>query len=430
MPVAGGEPVVLTTPNTDGGELDHRWPEVLPGGRAVLFEVAMSSGPEDSRIAVHTLDDGATRYLLTGGTNPRYVPTGHIVYGFDGTLRAVGFDLERLQVTTEPVPVVDGVAFGLRGSVHFSISNDGSLVYVTGGYRTEVGGYSLVWVDRDGRKEPLDLEIDLYSSHRLSPDGTRVLYNKREGQNRGDIQVYEIARNRSQPLTFTGNNGPAIWMPDGERVVFQSARDGGVNLYWKVADGTSEVEQLTESPESHVPWWTDGQALVFRSGGGAHSLSLDSERMLGSVLQMSGRLDVSPDGKWLAYESIEDGGIHVTSFPDVGRGGRWRVAGEDARVPVWSPDGQELFYYNGRALMSLPVSTEPSFAYGDPEVVFEGLFTITNGGAGFSVSPDGQRFLMVRSVDSRINDGINPEVVLVQNWFEELKRLVPTDGSR
>ena len=106
------------------------------------------------------------------------------------------------------------------------------------------------------------------------------------------------------------------------------------------------------------------------------------------------------------------------------------MAGEDARVPVWSPDGQELFYYNGRALMSLPVSTEPSFAYGDPEVVFEGLFTITNGGAGFSVSPDGQRFLMVRSVDSRINDGINPEVVLVQNWFEELKRLVPTDGSR
>ena len=145
--------MVLTTPNTDGGELDHHWPEVLPGGRAVLFEVAMSSGPEDSRIAVHTLDDGATRYLLTGGTNPRYVPTGHIVYGFDGTLRAVGFDLERLQVTTEPVPVVDGVAFGLRGSVHFSISNDGSLVYVTGGYRTEVGGYSLVWVDRDGRKE-------------------------------------------------------------------------------------------------------------------------------------------------------------------------------------------------------------------------------------------------------------------------------------
>ena len=338
----------------------------------------------------------------------------------------MGFDLDRLQVTTEPVPVVDAVAMGLRGGVNFSVSSDGSLVYVSGGSRTEVGGFSLVWVDREGREEPLGVEIDLYSSARLSPDGTRVTYSKRDGLNSGDIHIHEIARNRSLPLTFTGNNASPIWTPDGERVVFESARDGAPNLYWKAADGTGEAERLTESREIHTPWWTNGRTLVFRAGSGLQAMSLDAERRPTTVLDASRRVGLSPDGRWLAHESGEDsGGIDVRPFPDVDRG-RWSVADEDARVPVWSPDGRELFYYNGQAVMSVPVATEP-FAFGDAEVVFEGQFVMGTLGSGFSVSPDGQRFLMVRSLRGQTDSGPAPEVVLVQNWFEELRRLVPVD---
>ncbi len=438
VPAGGGEPEVLTRPNTERGEVYHWWPEVLPGGDAVLFTIYM---PGRLTVAVLTLENGETRELLTGGINPRYIPTGHIVYGVDGTLRAVGFDLDRLQVTTDPVPVVDRVAIGLRGGVNFSVASNGSLVHVGGGARTEVGGFSLVWVDRDGREEPLGIEIDLYSSPRLSPDGTRVVFNKRAGTNVGDIFIHDIVRDRSAPLTFTGTDESPIWTPDGQRVVFQSRRDGAPNLYWQAADGTGEAERLTESSETHVPWSIDGQTLVFRSGIEVHVLSLDTEPKASGVLQTEvlvrafGRLRLSPDGRWLAYESAEDGGgIDVRPFPDVD-GGRWRVAGDGARIPVWSPDGRELLYYSGTAVMSVRVTTDPSFGFGNPETVFEGQYIMGTGGAGFSVSPDGQRFLMVKRSGTRTDDtarGLEreaapPEVVLVQNWFEELKRLVPTN---
>ena len=263
VPAGGGEPEVLTRPNPDRGEVDHWWPEVLPGGDAVLFTISMPGRLR--KVAVLTLENGETRELLTSGTNPRYIPSGHIVYGVDGTLRAVGFDLDRLQVTTDPVPVVDRVAIGLRGGVNFSVASNGSLVHVGGGSRTEVGGFSLVWVDRDGREEPLGTEIDLYSSPRLSPDGTRVVFSKRAGTNLGDIFIHDIVRNRSEPLTFTGTEQSPIWTPGGQRVVFQSSRDGAPNLYWQAADGIGEVERLTESGEIHVPWsidWTDAGVQV------------------------------------------------------------------------------------------------------------------------------------------------------------------------
>ena len=302
VPSGGGEPEVLTRPNPDRGEVDHWWPEVLPGGDAVLFTIYMTGR---LTVAVLTLENGETRELLTAGTNPRYVPNGHIVYGVDGTLRAVGFDLDRLQVTTDPVPVVDRVAIGLRGGVNFSVASNGSLVHVGGGARTEVGGFSLVWVDRDGREEPLGIEIDLYSSPRLSPDGTRVVFNKRAGANLGDIFIHDIVRNRSAPLTFTDTDANPIWTPDGQRVVFQSRRDGAPNLYWQAADGTGGVERLTESGEIHVPWFIHGQTLVFGAATEVQTLSLNTDPSARSVRQTevlvraAGRLRLSPDGRWL-----------------------------------------------------------------------------------------------------------------------------------
>ena len=214
-------------------------------------------------------------------------------------------------------------------------------------------------------------------------------------------------------------------------MVFQSRRDGAPNLYWQAADGTGEAERLTESSETHVPWSIHGQTLVFGAEREVQTLSLNTDPSARSVRRtgvfVRSRLALSPDGRWLAYQSAEDGGgIDVRPFPDV-QGGRWRVASE-GQVPVWSPDGRELFYYSGTAVMSVPVTTDPSFGFGNPETVFEGRYTMGTGGAGFSVSPDGRRFLMVKPSGTRADDtAAPPEVVLVLNWFEELKARVPTD---
>ena len=189
----GGEPEELTTPNTELGEVSHAWPEILPGGRAVLFTI-ISAGPiENAQIAVLDLETGEQKVLVPGGSYPRYSPTGHIVYGVRGTLRAVGFDLASLEVTTSALPVLDGVMTKNSGAANFSISRDGTLVYVPG---TAVGGGSpqrtLVWVDHDGREEPLDLPAGGYHWPRVSHDGTRVAVGM--GVEVPDVWTSDVAR--------------------------------------------------------------------------------------------------------------------------------------------------------------------------------------------------------------------------------------------
>ena len=173
VPAGGGVPEPLTTPNADEGERDHLWPEILPGGEAVLFTITTTGSIENSQIAVLTLENRETKVLIPGGSNPRYVPTGHIVYGVQGTLRAVTFDLDTLTVTSDPIPVVDGVNTSRTGSADFAVALDGSLVYATA---SGVGAndFGLVWVDRGGREEPVGAEPGVYAAPQLSPDGTRV----------------------------------------------------------------------------------------------------------------------------------------------------------------------------------------------------------------------------------------------------------------
>ena len=268
-PAGGGEPVVLTTPDAEQGERAHLWPEFLPDGGSVLFTIVKGAGTQNTEIAVLDLATGQQKSLVAGGSTPRYAPTGHIIYGAEDTLMAVPFDLDRLTVTGAPVPVVEGVTTRLTGAVAYSVSANGSLVYVPRGSVT--GLRTLVWVDREGRAEDVGAEPKVYNAPRLSPDGNRVALLVRDGAGNVDIWVHDLARNTSTRLTFDpGLDMYPLWTLDGARVVFSSNRDGGGrSLFWRAADGTGQVDRLTTSPaNSQSPWaWLrDGRTLVFQEG--------------------------------------------------------------------------------------------------------------------------------------------------------------------
>ncbi len=260
---AGGAPQELTT--LKEGETSHRWPQLLPDGKTVLFTVGIGGSYGDAHIAVQRLEEGEHRVLIRGGTFARHVPTGHLVFYRAGTMMAVLFDPVRLEVTGMPAPVLEGIQSSPnnRGVGHFSLSHLGTLVYVPGG-ASEGGSSSLVWVDREGAVEPLGAPPHAYRGPRLSPDGQRLAVEI-AGTKR-DIWVYDIARQTLTRLTFEGENQQPQWTPDGKRVTWRSIRDGVPgNLFWKLADGTGAVERLTTSEFRQQPgsWSPDGQLLAF-----------------------------------------------------------------------------------------------------------------------------------------------------------------------
>jgi len=260
VPAGGGEPQELTTPDAEQG--DHLWPEILPGSTAVLFTI-IGGSVEGAQIALLSLDSGETKVLIPGGSNPRYAPTGHIVYGVGGTLRAVGFDLDNLEVTTDPVPVLDGVMTKDSGAANFGMSQNGSLAYVAGREQGNVVR-TLVWVDRDGREEALAAEPRAYRYPRVSPDGTRLALALADQET--DIWIWHFARETLTRLTFDpANDTRQAWTPDGLQVAFASERDGVFSTFWKAADGTGAVERLIESANASLPltFSPDGTQLVF-----------------------------------------------------------------------------------------------------------------------------------------------------------------------
>ena len=437
VPAVGGEVEQLTTVDPEQGETDHWWPDVLPNGKGVLF-TAWSGSDEGSRLAVVSLETREVTYLLPGGSHPRYSPTGHIVYGVGGTLRAVGFDTDRLELTSSnPVPVVENVMTKGTGAASFSVASNGSLVYVTGAGLANSPQRTLVWVDREGREEPLETGPRTYTNPRISPDGTRVALDVRDQE--FDIWIWDFTRETLTRLTFDpqGDSYPA-WTPDGQRVAFASVRDGAQHLFWKAADGTGSVEQLAagENGQLSPAFSPDGAQLVFRenhpeTGSDLRVLSMDgtgeAEPLL--VTEFDERnAELSPDGRWMAYESNASGApeIYVRPFPDVDAG-RWQVSTDGGRQPLWGPDGRELFFRTtAEALARVSVQPGTSFVAGNPAVVFEGSYFVGGGGRTYDISPDGQRFLMIKQGGQATDSAAQNQIIMVENWFTELERLVPT----
>ncbi len=428
----GGELELLVAPDRERGETAYRFPEMLPGGEAVLFTVFTSANVEQTQIVAQSLTTGERKVLFSEGAGARYVPTGHLVYGVSGTLRAVAFDAGSLEVRGNPVPVLKGVGTMPTGAVNFDFSQDGSLVYVTGG----AGGgvqTALVWVGRDGGEEALLAPFRSYAHPRISPDGRRVAVSSLDEEQ--DVWIWDLGRETLDRLTRDpGMDMHSIWTPDSREVVYSSVRGGTFDVYQRAADGTGEVMQLTETAENLFPSSIspDGKLLIYRVGTTASDLgvlSLEGEEppepLLASEFgERNG--EISPDGRWLTYQSDESGEdrIYVRPFPDVDSG-RIPISARGGTEPLWSPDGSELFYRSGDSLMAVPVRTEPAFEAGSPEVLFTGSYSVTIGRM-YDVAPDAQKFLMVKPVETT-EGGAPNHVVLVQNWFEELERLVPTD---
>jgi eukaryotic-like serine/threonine-protein kinase len=432
VPATGGTPERLDALDSATGELGARWPAFLPGGGALLFNTLFGGANVSLDVPLKILDlkTGKERVLARDGVVPRYSPTGHLLYAQRGALMAAPFDLGRLDVVGTAVPVIEGIIGNVRGAqgiapvVQYSLSENGSLVYVPGG--TQPVQDTLVWVDRNGVERPLAAPPGIYVNPRVSPDG-RHLAVAIEGQ----VWTYDLVRETLSRFTFDVGGGNPIWTPDGKRLTFQSGSP--TNLYWQQADGSGRAERLasSEQRQSASSWSPDGQILAFVESNATSqdiwTFRLNDHKvepfLTGSFNEGAPRF--SPDGHWIAYVSDESGRweVYVQRFP--GPGGKVQISKDGAREPTWNTNGRELFYRSGAKMMAVNITTQPNFAAGRPRVLFEGPYRPTNATiAGYDVSPDGQRFLMVKQDVPATSAATQINVVL--NWFEELKQKVPT----
>ena len=271
-----------------------------------------------------------------------------------------------------------------------------------------------------------------YRYPRLSPDGRRVALAVSEQETQ--IWLYDLSRETPSRFTFGGNyNAAPVWTPDGKRIAFESIKEGPQNLFWQLADGGGGLERLTTSEYTQIPMSRsqDGQLLAFVELHPSTGYDIWVMRLGDRKAQPFLRTQFnesaprfSPDGRWLAYTSDESGRYEIYVQPYPGPGGKWQISTEGGTEPVWNPNGRELFYRSGDKMMTVDIATQPSFAPGNPRVLFEGQYVPTPASApNYDVSPDGQRFLMLKPSESAETAPTQINVVL--NWFEELKQKVP-----
>ena len=445
---AGGAPTILTRPDVAQGEADHVWPEWLPGGKAVLFTIlARNGGLDAAQVAVLDLATGKTKVLLRGGSHASYVPgdpgakrggdrdAGYLIFATTGTLRAVRFDLERLEILGTAVAVVQDVVTTPSGDVNAVITADGTLVYVPGPASIAPEG-RLTWVDRRGVETLVPGPPRVYAQPRVSPDGKRVAVFASDLEL--DIWLSDLGPTLTRLTYGPGVEAFPLWTPEGHRLIFGSQSTSAGNLFWQTADGAGRPEQLTESPNAQSPTGIsrDGRTLIFtetfpKTGADVMQLELNDTRRVSALVQSefterNGIL--SPDGQWLAYESNENSGqfeIFVRPFPDVNRG-RNQVSTAGGTRPLWAPNGRELIYVSpSGALMSVSVARGATWSATTPTVIVKEGYMVAPGNPGrtYDISPDGQRFLMIKD---RSLTAAPAGLVVVQHWIEELKRLVPS----
>jgi serine/threonine-protein kinase len=440
---AGGQPEPLTKLDAAKGEVTHRWPQALPGGKAVLFTSHKKSRDfDEAALEVVVVATGERKLVHSGGAHGRYVRSGHVVYVNGTTLFAVPFDLARLQTSGSPVPIVENIATSVsEGAGQFSVSDGGRLVYVTAD--NSVTEYPVQWVDRKGAAASLITEPGTYVNPRLSADGKRLaLTVLRDGN--WDIWVYDLERGVPTRLTFDpAAETEQIWSPDGRELAFASDKSGLDQLFRKSADGSGETRPLTLPDHTKSSLWAsswsrDGHIAVTASntGSGFDVLvtSADSPdkgvTFVGSPFRESDAA-FSPDGRWLAYASNESGRleVYVRPYPP-GGGGRWQVSDGGGAYPRWARDGKQLYYRTDTGIMSAPVeAVGDTLRVGKPTVAVQGAFRggTTGVGAGgftfgdYDVSPDGQRFV-VFPAGSGPGRAEHPHVTFVTHWFDDLTR--------
>ena len=431
----GGQAEALTT--LEGSDIGHTLPDVIPGRNAVLFVTAPNMPVTTlGELCVVDLDTGDIKRLGIAGTSPQYASTGHLVYAASGgVIRAVPFDATSLEVTGSPVQLVDRVVDTGIGA-HFSLSDAGTLAYVSGeSLWPDVG--TLVWVDEDGREEPLPLDVHTgYEHSAVSPDGTQIatVHHSFEGQ---DLWVYDVSNGRGQKVTEDFVVQSLVWLPEGDRIIVGSNHENPTNIYSVSADGSGEPELLLASDEWDYPTSVtpDGQKVVFARGyGGQNAARFEIWEIATSgdeppVPILQGELkrrnpEYSPDGNWLAYWSEQSGTREVYVQPYPGPGPVLPVSVGGGTHPVWARDGSRLFFIQGDQVMAAPFdSTDPS-PLGSSVPAFEaGYIGARSRVRHYDVARDGR--MLTRRVDAL--DQTPFQLVVIQNWSQELLERVPVD---
>jgi Tol biopolymer transport system component len=438
MPAGGGAPETIAGLGT--GELALAFPQILPGGKAILLAAVTALDVDKLTIEVLTLADRHPKILVRGGASPRYLPTsggaGHLVYVNKATLFAIPFDLDKLETHGTAVPVLDDVAYQTTtGTGQFDVARTGTLVY-----RRASGGASamttLQWVDPTGTRAPLRAQPGVYQNPRLSPDGKRIALTVIEGGSQ-DVWVYDPQRDAMPRLTFGGAQyGSPSWSPDGQYVVFSSLGNG---VFQARADGASQPQALTQSKTIQIPgsFTPDGKWLAYAEGRGNAKIWVVPLEDQGGQLKAgkpeqflkSSFTDVapvfSPDGRWLAYQSNESGtnDVYVRPFPppSSGTGGKWQISNSGGTDPRWSRNGHELMYRSGDQIMAARYTVNgDTFVAEKPRVWIAKL-----GGTRWDLAPDGKRVAVVTPVETADAPKQEHEVVFLQNFFDELRRRVP-----
>jgi serine/threonine-protein kinase len=408
-------------------------PVMLPGGRAVLYGF-VEGGTE--RVTVFDLETQTPKALFEG-QNATYVPTGHIVFARGTTLMAAPFDAAELAVTGEAVAMLENVRHPSSvTAADYAISATGTLVYVPNDGDTG-GRAAVVFVDRAGNVAGRAVSelLDNPRDPRLSPDGTR-LFLTTGSIPESDIWSYDLGGRPPLPLAVTGNNRNGVVSPDGRRIIFGAyVNDTALpELHTLPTDGSVLAPQPLRADAllGAARFWSAAGELFFvsiRDGNNPDILATPAAAR-GDVREVVAteyaEFDpaLSPNGRWLAYASERSGRVEVwvMGYPD---GAPVRVSGSGGFEPRWSADGRELYYLQGSALMMVAVETEREFSFAPPVQLFTGRYRAEPAGAAISydVAPDGG-FVMIESSG---NTGGSASIVVVQNWFEELKRRAPAN---
>jgi Tol biopolymer transport system component len=439
----GGQPQTIITLDRKSKETDQAFPEILPGGKMLLFTTRNMEQPsfDEADIAAVKLGSGKRKILIKGGTNPHYVASGHLVFVRAGVLLAAAFDAEKLEVTGAAVPVAENILENPRiGAGQYAISKEGTLVYIAGG--VTYGEHELVFVDKAGNAKPLTANKRPYEDFTVSPDG-RFIATTIEGPVTNSW-IHDITRDTETRFNFGIENRDPTWTPDGKHIAYSGYKDGKYAVFWKSLDGSTPEEPLILRDDKNVDAWffsPDGGTLLyaeyqFGNEQNIGALPLHDREHARLIFPPQFNVEwaiLSPDGKWIAYDSNESGKpeVYVAPYPAIAP--RERISTNGGLHPLWSPDGRELYYRTGvspeeleqRALaqktlvMAVPIETKPTLKAGRPRKLFEGPYF--ESGHDIAVTPDGKGFILIRETETQTGPR---EIQVVLNWPEELKKRV------
>jgi serine/threonine-protein kinase len=439
VPQDGSGPATeVTRKDPASGEINHRWPHVVPGTNTLLFGVWKGPGDDEQGIAMQTIGT-AGHHLLVGGANaPRYATApGVLIYSHLGELFAVRWrptDTSLGQAVPVAMPELTSDSGGNEGSGNYAVSRDGTLAYISGGRGRDIK--RLVWIDRAGKVEPSAWPERVYENVTIGPDGTRAIVQIKEGKT--GLWMADLARHTLTPIgsNVPGSSQAPLWTHDGARVIYRATRKGLRNLYWRAADGSGDEEALTSKPDvvqAPTSVTPDGEWVVFNEGSAQATAGVWMVRLVNQggdrtprpvFTPSAGESDgqISPNGKWIAFQAPVSSRQETFVAPFPGPGPRQQISNGGGAEPLWSRDGRELFFQSGVGLMGVTVTPGPTLSASAPRVVHEGHFLASiNGITPYTITKDGRRFLRVQQVDPA---RVITHVSLVLNWFEEVARLV------